>query len=60
MLSGFYFWMVTSAGAMCVDNANVTGMNFSSLPPNVAMIQWREGRGEIEYSTGPALHAVFT
>jgi hypothetical protein len=59
-LPGFYFWMVVGQQSMGVDNASVNAMDFSSLPSNVAMIQWREGRGEIEYTTGPALHTLFT
>lgn len=59
MTSGFNFWMVVGAGVMCVDNVNVSGMDFSSLPGDVQMIQWREGRGEIEYTSGPALRTVF-
>jgi hypothetical protein len=60
MLSGFNFWMVISARTMAVDNASVTAMDFSSLPTSVQMIQWREGRGEIEATSGPALRTVFT
>lgn len=59
MTSGFNFWMVVGPAVMCVDNVNVSGMDFSSLPSNVAMIQWREGRGEIELTTGPALRTAF-
>lgn len=59
MSSGFNFWMVVSAGTMCVDNVNVTAMDFSSLPGNVAIIQWREGRGEIEQTTGAPLRTIF-
>jgi hypothetical protein len=52
--------MVVSTQAMGVDNASVNTMDFSSLPANVQMVQWRDGRGEVEYTTGPALHTTFT
>jgi hypothetical protein len=34
-----------------VDNASVKGMDYSALPPELWMVQWTEGRGEIEYQT---------
>jgi hypothetical protein len=32
----------------CVDNATVSGMDFSSLPANLWMVQWTDGKGELE------------
>lgn len=59
MLPGFYFWMVINTAAMGVDNSSINTMDFSSLPADVSMIHWQEGRGEIELNSGPALHTIF-
>jgi hypothetical protein len=40
---------------MSVDNSSVLGMDYSALleaMPNLWMVQWIEGKGEIEYQTG--------
>jgi hypothetical protein len=44
---------------MSVDNDFVMGMDFSVLPSNVRIIQWREGQGEIELTEGPQLRSNF-
>jgi hypothetical protein len=36
-----------------VDNASVTGMDFSTLPANSWMVQWTDGKGEIENQIDP-------
>lgn len=36
-----------------VDNASVTGMDYSMLDPLLYMVQWTEGKGEIEYQVDP-------
>ena len=60
MTSGFNWWMVPSVGTMCVDNVNAIDLDFSALPADVYMIQWREGRGEIELVGQPGLRSNFT
>lgn len=35
---------------MGVDNAAVSGMDYSGLPGNVYIVEWKENHGEIEYS----------
>jgi hypothetical protein len=36
-----------------VDNASVSGMDFSSLPSDVWMVHWTDGRGELETQVDP-------
>jgi hypothetical protein len=36
-----------------VDNASVSGMDFSTLPINSWMVQWTDGKGEIENQIDP-------
>jgi hypothetical protein len=44
------WWLQTyPSGLFAVDNASVGGMDFSALPDDLWMVQWTEGRGEIEY-----------
>jgi hypothetical protein len=44
------WWLQTyPRGLFAVDNAAVGGMDFSALPDDLWMVQWTEGRGEIEY-----------
>jgi hypothetical protein len=44
------WWLNTDNKAFSVDNAFVRdGMDFSTLPPNLWMIHWIDGKGEIEY-----------
>lgn len=45
------WWLQTNERAFSVDNALILGMDFSALPRDLWMIQWIEGRGEIEYQT---------
>jgi hypothetical protein len=46
------WWLqVDPPGLMAVDNASISGMDFSALlatEPDLWMVHWREGRGEIE------------
>jgi len=43
------WWLTTDPPQVfSVDNAAVKGMDFSTLAPDVWMIQWSEGKGEIE------------
>lgn len=43
------WWLNTDHRAFSVDNALVLGrMDFSALPPDIWMVQWQEGAGEIE------------
>ena len=42
------WWLNTDAKRFSVDNAVVTGLDFSALPTDVWMIQWQDGKGEIE------------
>jgi hypothetical protein len=44
------WWLNTDHKTFSFENAIVLGlMDFSSLPANVWMVQWTDGRGEIEY-----------
>ena len=46
------WWISTDAPhIMSVDNSSTGGMNFSTLPPTLWMVQWIDGKGEIEYQT---------
>ena len=46
------WWISTDKPyVMSVDNAAAKGMDFSALPPNLWMVQWIDGKGEIEYQT---------
>jgi hypothetical protein len=42
------WWLNTDHGRFCVDNAVVNGMDFSALSPDIWMVQWTDGKGEIE------------
>ena len=42
------WWLNTDHKAFAVDNAVVKGMDFSALPPELWMVQWQDGKGEIE------------
>ena len=42
------WWLNTDHGRFSVDNAVVNGMDFSDLDPDIWMVQWTEGKGEIE------------
>lgn len=43
------WWLTTDAPRVfSVDNAAVKGMDFSALEPDIWMVQWTEGKGEIE------------
>jgi hypothetical protein len=53
------FWMVRHVGAMSVDNTNVTGMDFTDLPANVSVVEWKSGVGEMEYDDRPRLRENF-
>lgn len=43
------WWLNTDHKAFSVDNASVKGMDFSTLDPAIWMVQWQDGRGEIEH-----------
>jgi hypothetical protein len=46
------WWLNTDHKAFAVDNSSVSGgMDFSALPADVWMVQWIDGRGEIEHQT---------
>jgi hypothetical protein len=46
------WWLNTDEPCIfSVDNASVSGMNFSILTPDIWMVQWTEGKGEIERQT---------
>jgi hypothetical protein len=59
-VQGFTWSIVPSVQVMLVDNINANGVNCSSLPSNVYMVEWREGRGEVETTTAPGLRTTFT
>jgi hypothetical protein len=40
---------------MSVDNASVAGMNYTTFPAHVSLVEWREGKGEVEYDDRPPL-----
>jgi hypothetical protein len=42
------WWLNTDHKRFCVDNAVVSGLDFSGLPTDVWMVQWVDGKGEIE------------
>lgn len=46
------WWIVTPNNAMAVDNQLCMGMDLSSIPSDIFMVQWREGKGEIERGDG--------
>ena len=48
MSRSFNFWIVAPAQTMGIDNVNVAPTNMAALPPTTRMVQWREGRGELE------------
>jgi hypothetical protein len=45
------WWLNTDHKQFSVDNAAVRGMDFSALDPSVWMVQWIDGKGEIERQT---------
>jgi hypothetical protein len=45
------WWLNTEHQVFSVDNASAVGMDYSALPANLWMVQWHEGKGEIEYQT---------
>lgn len=42
------WWLNTDHGRFSVDNAVVNGMDLSTLDPSIWMVQWTDGKGEIE------------
>jgi len=42
------WWLNTDHKAFGLDNASVQGLDFSALDPDIWMVQWTDGRGEIE------------
>lgn len=42
------WWLITDTKQFSVDNAVVKGLDFSALDPSIFMVQWTDGRGEIE------------
>jgi hypothetical protein len=49
------FQIVRPEGWMSVDNAVANDLTLSTLATNVYIVEWSEGRGEIEYNDRPAL-----
>lgn len=43
------WWLNTDHGRFSVDNAVVNGIDCSSLDPTIWMVQWTDGKGEIEH-----------
>lgn len=44
------WWLQTDPPKLfAVDNASVKGMDYSALDPDLYMVQWTDGKGEIEY-----------
>jgi hypothetical protein len=54
------FWIVVHVGVMAVDNVSVDGMDLTTLPSNVEIVEWKTGVGEIEYNDRPRLRENFT
>jgi hypothetical protein len=42
------WWLNTDHGQFSVDNASVADMDFSTLPADVWMVHWIDGKGELE------------
>lgn len=42
------WWLNTDHKRFSVDNAVVSGLDFSALDPDIWMVQWIDGKGEIE------------
>ena len=42
------WWLNTDHKRFSVDNAVVNGLDFSALPSDIWMVQWIDGKGEIE------------
>jgi hypothetical protein len=43
------WWLITDPPYLfSVDNASTPGMNYSTLTPDIWMVEWRDGRGELE------------
>lgn len=40
---------------MSIDNASVTGILTTTAPLHVSFVEWREGKGEVEYDDRPPL-----
>ena len=47
------WWINTDHDRMCVDNAVISGLDFSALASDIWMIQWTDGKGEIERQVDP-------
>jgi hypothetical protein len=47
------WWLNTDHKAFSVDNAVVKGLDFSDLDPLIWMVQWTDGKGEIEKQIDP-------
>ena len=45
------WWLNTDHKTFSVDNAGVRGVDTSALSPDIWMVQWSEGKGEIERQT---------
>ena len=43
------WWLQTDTKLFSVDNAVAKGLDYSALPPDVWMVHWTDGRGEIEH-----------
>lgn len=39
-----------------VDNSSVSGMDFSALDPTLWMVQWTEGKGEVEFQSATGVN----
>jgi hypothetical protein len=42
------FAIYANQGSMTVDNAGAVGMDYSTLDPTINIVDWRDGKGEIE------------
>jgi hypothetical protein len=47
------WWLNTDHKRFSVDNAVVSGLDFSELDPDIWMVQWIDGKGEIERQVDP-------
>lgn len=53
------WWMAIRPRSMAIDNAGVTGMDYTILPSNTSFVEWKDGRGEAEYNDRPGLRENF-
>jgi hypothetical protein len=58
LVKSFTWSIVPGVGVMQVDNVNANDLDLSGLP-GTFMVEWREGRGEIETTAAPGLRTIF-